>query len=407
MLVFVNANLIDGACAKPRKGERVLIDDSGVIAAIGRDYPIPEGAEVLDLEGRTLMPGLIDAHGHLGDHPLLDGAGLDNAERSHDYRQMRELTLAAGVTAIRSCGDFMYDIVAVRDKVNEGKLVGPRMHVSGKTFLDDHGHPATTVWANDPETMGGCGCYPKTPEEARAGVREMVDANVDFIKIIIADTQIFLWPEGFAQLKPEVIEAIIDEAHKYDKRVACHVDHVDQAMMAVGYGADEIHHLIAPASERHEKTEYAELFTLMNKKSVWLVPTLTVPRAFEPRRIAKDCKLSGINDIFPVFRMAYEFGVHFACGCDSGCPGVPWGKSLHQELADYVYIIGMSPIEAIRSATHYNAKMMRMENVIGQIKVGNVADLLVLKKDPSRDIGNIASTYLVLREGKIVVDNRQ
>ena len=405
MLVFVNANLIDGSGAAPRKAQRVVIDE-GRVADIGRDCPVPSDAEIIDLEGKTLMPGLIDAHGHLGDHPLLDGAGLDNAERSNDYAQMRGLTLEAGITAIRSCGDFMPDIAVVRDKVNEGKLTGPRMYVSGKTFVARGGHPVTTVWANDPETVNSCGCYPTTPEEARAGVREMVLAGVDFIKIIIGDTQIFLWPEGFEPLKPEVVEAIIDEAHKCGKRVACHVDHVDQGMMAVGFGADEIHHLIATASERYERSEYARLFRYMNSSGTWLIPTITVPWAFEQRRIEKGCRLSGIGDILPVFRMAYEFGVQFGCGCDSGCPGVPWGKSLHQELSDYVYHVGMTPLEAIRCATWNNARMMRADDDIGLVKAGHAADLIVLERDPSADIGNIAGIFMVLREGRIVVDHR-
>jgi len=405
MLALINATLIDGTGSVPRKGEKVLIDGKK-IAAIGRYVVIPEEAQIIDLKGKVLMPGLIDAHSHIGDHPFFDGAGLDSAERSGNYARMRELALAAGITTIRSCGDYMYDTAAVRDKINAGELTGPRLICSGKSFMSDNSHPATTVWAADQATIDNCGAYPATPEEGRAMVREAVDAGMDFIKIIIGDTHIILWPEKFKQLEPEIIKAIIEEAHKYNKPVACHVDHLEQANLALDYGADEIHHLIAAGTPRRELPEYAKFFTKMCERNVWLVLTIVVPRVFEPKRLAKNCPDVGIDHCINVFRTAYEYNVPIGLGCDSGCPGVPWGKSIWGEMAEYVYGIGMTPLEAIRSATSYNARMLGMETQIGSVRAGAFADLLVVEKNPAEDIGNIDSVYLVLRDGSIVADNR-
>lgn len=406
MLAFVNATLIDGTGASLRYGENVLLDGDK-IAAVGKNILIPETAPKIDLEGKILMPGLIDSHVHVGDHPFKDGAGLDSAERSDNYAQMRKLALEAGVTTVRSCGDHMYDTATVRDMINAGQLTGPRLVCSGKSFVRSDSHPVTTVWAGDPETVDNCGAYPSTPEEGRAMVRQAVDAGMDFIKIIIGDTHIMLWPETFQQLEPEIIRAIIDEAHKCNLPVACHVDHLPQAKLAVNYGADEIHHLIAIGTPEYDLHDYDPLFRTMCERNIWLVPTLIVPRVFEPSRLAKNCPTGGIDYSLGVFRMAYEYGVPFGLGCDAGCPGVPWGTAVWDELSEYVHGVGMSSLEAIRCATAYNARMMGMETQVGTVRAGAYADLLVLEKNPAEDIRNIDSVYLVLRNGSIVVDNRE
>jgi imidazolonepropionase-like amidohydrolase len=352
------------------------------------------------------MPGLIDAHSHLGDHPHKDRPGIDSAEQSDFYANMRRITLEAGVTAIRSCGDYMLDTALARDKINSGELRGPRLICSGKTFMRKDSHPAVTVWASDQETVDNCGAYPDSPDEARSMVREAVQAGMDFIKIIISDVHISFWPEKSKQLDSKIIEAVIDEAHKHGKTAACHVDNLDQANLAVDFGADEIHHLHNMGSPRSELSEYEKLFVKMCQNNVWLVPTLTAPRAFEPARAARGCFDGAIGYILNVLRRAYESGVQFGLGCDSGCPGVPWGRCVWEEMAEYVYNIGMTPLEAIRCATSVNARIIGMETQLGAVRAGAHADLLILDKNPVEDIGNLNSVSIVIREGAIVVDNR-
>ncbi|MCD8100423.1 MAG: amidohydrolase family protein [Oscillospiraceae bacterium] len=405
MLAFVNARLIDGTGAAARDGYSVLTDGK-TISAVGRNIRIPKNAEIINLRGKILMPGLIEAHAHIGEHPLYDGAGLDSAEQSHEYEKMRKYALEAGITTIRSCGDYMYDSAEVSRRINNGIIQGPRIICSGKSFMRNDAHPATTVWAANPATVANCGAYPKTCSEARSMVKEAVDAGMDFIKIIIGDTHIILWPKKFNQLENDIIKTIIEEAHRYGRPVACHVDHLEQAEFAVEYGADEIHHLIAIGTPDHELGEYVPLFEAMCRKNVWLVPTIAVPRLFESRRLEKRCPSGGIDECIKVFKMAYEFGVPLGLGCDAGCPGIVWGKSLWNEMREYVYNVGMTPLEAIRCATSQNARMMRMETQIGSIRVGACADLLVLDKDPSMCIDNIDSILLVIRDGTITVDNR-
>lgn len=405
MLAFINATLIDGTGAAPRKGMKVLLDGNK-IAAVGRYITLPENVPTINLKGRVLMPGLIDAHSHLGDHPYKDRPGIDSAERSGFYEQMRRLTLEAGVTTIRSCGDYMHDTALLRDKTAAGELKGPRVVCSGKSFMRRDSHPATTVWAGDPPTVENCGAYPTTPEEARAMVREAVDTRMDFIKMIISNIHISHWPRTVEPLSDEIIAAVIDEAHKHGLKVACHVDNLEQAMLAVRSGSDEIHHLTNMGSRHYELDEYDPLFEQMCANQIWLVPTVTAPRAFEGARIARGCLDSPLDYQLNVLRRAYEYGVPFGAGCDSGCPGVPWGKCVWDELAEYVYNIGMTPLEALRCATSNNARIIGMENRLGVVHAGAFADLLILDRDPTEDIGNLDSVYLVLRDGVIVTDNR-
>ena len=405
MFAFVNATLIDGTGAPPRKGMKVLIDGKK-IAAVGRYICIPEDAQVIDLKCRVLMPGLIDAHAHLGDHPFKDRPGIDSAQRSDFYASMRKLTLEAGVTTIRSCGDYMVDTALARDRINAGALQGPRIICSGKSFMRSDSHPATTVWAGDPATVENCGAYPDSPEKARMMVKEAAEAGMDFIKIIVSDMHISYWPKKAEQLDAKIIEAVIDEAHQQGKPVACHVDNLDQANLVLDYGADEIHHLSNIGSPRYELTEYGKLFIRMCEKNVWLVPTIVAPRAFDAVRREKGCFDGSVDYTNHVLSRAYEYGVQFGLGCDSGCPGVPWGKCVYEEMAEYVYNIGMTPLEAIRCACANNARMMGMETQIGVLHAGAFADLLALDKDPTADIGNLDSVYFVMRDGIIVADNR-
>lgn len=237
-------------------------------------------------------------------------------------------------------------------------------------------------------------------------VREAVNAGMDFIKIIISDTHLMIWPDKSPQLDPKIIRAAIEEAHRQGLRVACHVDHIAQANLALEYGAEEIHHLIAIGTPYCDMPGYAKLFNKMCGKNTWLVPTITVPRLFEASRLAKNCPTGGIDYCTNVFKTAYEYGVPMGMGSDAGCPGVPWGKSMWDELQEYVYSLGMTPLEAIKCATWNNARMMGKETEFGSVRAGACADMVILDKNPAEDIANIRSVCLVIRDGAVAVDNR-
>ncbi len=399
MIAFVNANLIDGTGALPRKNQRVLIEGDKIIS-IGRYIPIPEDAQVIDLKGKTLMPGLIDSHIHMGNGYR---KGIASGEETNEYLDMRNVCLASGVTSIRSGGDYMLDSIAVRDKVNSGELRGPRMFVCGKHFMNRNSHPAATVWGN-PSTIENCGAYPETPEEGREMVRQFVDMGMDYIKLLISVSHHSVWPNQLPCIDDNIVEAVIDEAHKLGKKAACHVETLEKALMATQYGADEIHHLITATSKKSELDEYNILFRRMCENDISLVPTMVIPRVQEAKRLAKHADGSNIDHLILLVKRAYEYGVLIGCGTDTGAPNLPWGPTLHSEMDEYVENVGMTPLDAIKCATYNNGRILGLEGKLGVVRVGAFADLIVLEKDPTEDIRNTSSVCLTVREGNVVWD---
>jgi imidazolonepropionase-like amidohydrolase len=402
MLAFTNAHLIDGTGSAPVTGATVLVDGKK-IAAAGRNVPVPDGATVIDLKGKTLLPGLMDNHAHFGDRE--DRPGLNNAEESFNYAPVRDATLASGITTIRSCGDWLKDALETRDMIEQGLLRGPRMICCGKQFGKRDGHPTRTVWRNDPDTVENAGCYPETPEEARQCVRELAAARVDYLKVTVAMSTLSVYPGTLEPLADHVMEAIVDEGHKHGLWVMCHIDNASDAIKLVKYGADEIDHLIAVGlSKLPDEATYDRLFQLMAAKGTWLTPTIILARTRDDLMAEKGVPTPVDGYFIPHYKKAYEAGVRIGCGCDSGAPFVPWGPSLHWELREYVYGLGMPPLEAIRCATQNNATIFGIDHRVGTIKEGLLADILIVDGDPAEKIDDTQNICMVLREGSIVVD---
>jgi len=254
--------------------------------------------------------------------------------------------------------------------------------------------------------LANAGVFPDTPEEARALVRELVAAGVDYIKIIVAHSFIFTYPEKFEPLADDVLEAIVDEAHKHGTWVMAHIDSAPDAIKMVGYGADEINHLIAMGLvEIPDESAYDELFQLMVDKGTWFVPTITIVRMYNHLIVERNAPATIDEYFIPHYKKAYEAGVRMGCGCDSGAPAVFWGPSLHAELKEYVCSLGMPPLEAIKCAIMNNAIILGIDDKVGTIKEGMLADILIVDGDPSAKIDDIDAVSMVLREGSIVVDN--
>jgi imidazolonepropionase-like amidohydrolase len=376
----------------------VLVEGKRILAVGGR-ASIPKDASIIDIAGKTLMPGLWEGHAHFGGQPV---GGLKSRGQTGDFKDMRNLSLQYGVTSTRSFGDYQADTLQVRDMINCGELRGPRLFCSGKTFCRADSHPACTGWAGKEEIKKNCGYIPGSPEEARAMVRDGAAAGLDFFKIIISSGHLSVYPAALPVIEPEIVEAIVDEAHKHGKPVACHVDTLEQAQLAVDRDADEIHHLIAEGSRNSELPEYEPLFRDMCRKNTWLVPTVAIGYKNEPHRIAKGASGGSADHKAPIFRLAYEYGVRFAEGSDAGIAVMNLGVSTHDEIIHMVETVGMAPLEAIRCATSSCAETMGMQNESGIIKSGAYADILILDKDPSADIRNISSVNSVLREGIVV-----
>ena len=399
MLVFLNAFLIDGAGGAPVPGTTVIVDGS-IIKRVGQGLAVPEGAQIIDLKGKTLLPGFSDAHTHLGGSISLDRPGAVSRFASYDYAQHREAALRWGVTTLRSAGDFTPDVLEFRDDVNAGLFNSPRILACGRFFQAIGGHPLSTVYSDDLGIEENACVLVDESTDIDTEVGKLHELGVDWIKVIISDDNKFKYPDTKAPcLSDEQLRRISDAAHRRSLPVMAHVDDIGDLVRAVNTGADTIEHTINVATSDHEMTD--DVLRLLTDKNVWVVPTLVATKIH-------DGSVPGASLAWPALLTAaarmIEAGVNIGVGCDSGIPFVPFGECVHTEM-ELLTQAGYSPLQAITAATGNNAKMLRMSHIFGTIAPDQAADLVILGSNPSEDIRNTKDIRMVLRNGAVVFDN--
>lgn len=382
-----------------RSGRAVLVE-AGRIADCGpREKFVGQQIERIDLPDATLLPGLIDAHSHLFLRPYdeisWDEQVLKEAEAYRTLRAARhaQTTLESGFTALRDLGTegAGFADVALRRAIDEGLIAGPRLFVATRAIVAAHSYaPALRHYRPD------C-CLPQGAEEAN-GVDEIVRAvraqaarGADWIKLY-GDYR--TGPHG--EVRPTFLEgelrAAVAAAHDSGRPVAVHAM-VDEAIRrAVEAGVDTIEHGYGGSRET---------FAQMAKKGIAFLPTLTAPEAIaEYARSGDedDTRDERIALAEHGFRNARAEGVMIGCGSDVGV--FAHGTS-HRELA-WMVRHGMSPVEALNAATAVNARILRQENELGQIRPGFHADLVAARGDPTRDIAALQSVCFVMKSGRIV-----
>lgn len=397
VLALTGGRVLSGTGLEPLDRATVVIRD-GTIVAVGADaeVQVPVGARTVDLAGRTLLPGLIDLHVHLGFPDLergedlglrqMPGYVLDLARHVPGVR--RDL-LEHGVTAVRSLGDEFAWVTELRRFIDEGELEGPRLFAAGPVLTTPGGHPVVTFGV-DPDSDGVR--VPRTPDEARRRVAELTDGRdaVDLIKVVQERGDERRRMEPFA---PEVLAAIVDAAHDAGRRVTAHWGTLEDLTDVVAAGVDGLEHVEARgALDGWPDGVVADLVA----RDVTLTPTLAVTEV----AISAD-------DHRQLRRRVGEFhaaGGRVVAGSDAGIPGVPFGAGLHREL-ELLVDAGLAPVEALRAATSTAAAVLGSDD-IGAVEPGRAADLVVLEGDPLGDIGAIRDVALVLRDGRLVVDHR-
>jgi len=388
-LVLSGARIIDGTGAEPVRGRSVVVE-GGVIAAVVDDARAPRG-NGLDLAGYTLLPGLINCHVH-----LCVGAEAD------PVRPLREEPLAltaikallraretarAGVTTVRDLGGREYAEIAARRAIQEGLSEGPRIVAAGRPvcMTGGHGH-----WLGR-EADG--------PDDARKAVREQLKAGADVIKIIATGGVLTPGVEpGSPQMTIDEMRAAIEEARKAGRRTAAH------AMAATGIG-DAIAAGITSIEHGIYLTE--EIVAHMRRDGTFLVPTLNAPAAIAAGGLAAGIPEYIVRKTEQVvaahvasFQLAHRAGVRIAAGADSGTP-LNFHGSLLPELALMVKY-GMTPLEAIRSATVTAADCLGLGEVTGRVAPGYAADLIAVAGDPAERIDALVDLKLVLVNGRAI-----
>jgi imidazolonepropionase-like amidohydrolase len=416
-IVFKGAQLIDGTGA-PAIKKSVLVIEGDRITAVGKEGKVhyPKNARVIEVEGRTIMPGIINGHGHLGlvvgTQNRADGYTRENVESALvQYEQY-------GVTSMMSLGlnrDLVYEL---RDEQRQGTFPGATIFTAGRGFGVESGAPPIPV---EPDQI----YRPQTPDEARAEVRETAAHHPDIVKLWLDDMY-----GKYPKMDPAIYKAVIEESHKQGLRVAAHVFYLADAKTLIADGVDVLAHSIRdlPVDD--------ELIGMMKSHSVLYIPTLMVDEStfvfaenpevmqdqffklavspellqqFESaayrEKVEKDANLPKVKAAFAMgeknLKTLEGAGVRIAFGTDSGAnpPRIP-GWAEHHEL-ELMVRSGLTPMQAIVAATKGSAAVVGSTD-IGTLEVGKRADLLLLAGSPLDRIINTRHVLTIWHGGKEV-----
>jgi imidazolonepropionase-like amidohydrolase len=393
-ILFLNGTVIDGNGGHAERG--ALLVKNGAIEAVGSTVNLeghrndPEVATV-DLAGRTLMPGLIDTHVHLagGDfEPNRESDPIGLAAFRTVAAATR--TLQAGFTTIRVAGSRDFLDVDLRDAINEGVVVGPRVLASGRGLTTTGGHYHN--W---------CAVEVDGVDAVRREVRNHVKRGVDSIKLMLSPG---IATEGAdvstEQFSLDEVQAAVYEAHKVGRSVLSHAIGIGGIRNGVEAGVDSIDHGHYLDEEQAHR---------MKAKGIYLVPTFGPTYYYVHKREAEPWRIARAEQVEPIhaaaFKLALDIGVPIALGCDCGAQSrMPNGENaLEIEL---MVQNGMTPMAAIVAATREAARLTRIVDRVGTLEPGKAADLIVVDGNPLDDISRLRHCVrLVMQAGQVRRDD--
>ena len=403
------ARLFDGKSKSLIPNGVVIVQDDKIVD-VGSNLAIRNGAQVIDLGDATLAPGFMDAHTHLtldysGDYNVrrLKELDLNVSEQAIIATAHARATVEAGFTTVRDLGSRFvgsreFVDVALRNSINQGVVVGPRMLVATKGIGATGGHFDPTsgfrdfLFGREPDYTDG---IIDSPDDARKAVRFEVKNGADVIKAAVSGGVLSLTDEvDTPQLTPAEMAAVVDESHRLRKKVAVHC-HGDQAAReAIEAGVDSIEHgsFVKP-----------ETLTRMKNKGVFLTPTLMAtewimsklenyPAALQAKAKAAAASRSDM------FRNAVKLGVRISFGTDAAV--FPHG----QDAKEFKLMVdlGMTPTDALKSGTASDAELFGIAQKTGTLEKGKLADIIAMPGDPLSDITATERVFFVMKEGKII-----
>jgi imidazolonepropionase-like amidohydrolase len=402
-VVFIKAGrLFDMRAGKVLESQGILIEgerikEVGSLAILSAR--IPKDATIIDLGSAAVLPGLIDCHTHITSQienyldDIFRKSPIDYAVIAHIYARK---TLEAGFTTVRDLGSGEFIDVSLKNAINEGKIPGPRLLVAGYALSATGGHGDLSGFSPYLSFNNFSGVVDGV-DEIRKKIRWNIKYGADLIKFL-ATAGVLSEEEsvGAPQFSMEEMKAIVEEAAMWGKKVAAHAYGADGIKMAIRAGVTSIEH----GSLLDEET-----IVLMKQHGTYLVPTIYVGESVVkfgkqwnlPDRLIEKARSMNAKK-YEVFRKAIKAGVRIAYGTDAGV--FPHGMN----AADFPLLVelGMTPMQAIQSATIYAADLLGWSDRIGSIEPGRLADIIAVKGDPLKDVKLLEDVAFVMKGGQVV-----
>jgi imidazolonepropionase-like amidohydrolase len=402
LTVIRAGSLIDGTSEASRKNQLIFVRGSKIERVTDGSAPIPAGASVIDLSSATVLPGLIDSHTHIflwGEDPAKGGYDANILKAGIALRAARATfavrrALEQGFTTLRDVETegAGYGDVEIKEAIAEGTIPGPRLFVVTRAISSTggynlEGYAPELVMPKGAQIIDG-------PVEARKAAREQLEHGADWLKVYMTHRS---WVDKNGNLvsQPtltvEELKTIVDEAHGWGKKVACHAYNGIGMQRALDGGCDSIEHGLEITDAQMAQ---------MTRQGTWYCPTLSPyyedwAPADTPEG-KRDRARAAVHEV--TFRKALQAHLKIVYGTDTG--GMPWTEPLAQEFRRLVGL-GMSPMDAIQSATSRAADMLDMKGEIGVIAPGAFADIVAVKGDPLKDMTELEHVHFVMHDGSI------
>jgi imidazolonepropionase-like amidohydrolase len=430
-LAITNATLIDGTGAAARTGVTILVRNGLIAGVMDADRAaIPDGTPRLDASGKFVIPGLADMHVHFGTGGRLpfDSLTVDRVLRQFLYY---------GVTTVfnvGATGGSLDDVLALRRRQDQGRLMGPHVYATGGLITVPGSHPVATIMHQpngvDPDMYDWSkrGVWVvRTPDEMRRTVARLGAAGMDGVKIVVESG-----PKAFGdnhpQMSPALVAAAVEEADRRGLEVFVHATSLDELEVALAHHVHAIMHLVAdPAPPRRalldamaeRRTYYVPTLSLFIWTGTWGDPAQTLTDPFltsgiearvikslvesplAPKSPPSSADWAWRRGLLGALKAASDAGVPIVAGTDTGNPFVFPGYSMHEEL-ELMVEAGLTPMEALVAATRRAAEMLGAEDTFGTVTAGKRADLLILGKNPLEDIRNTRTLEVVIRGGNLI-----
>lgn len=405
-IAYTNGIILDGTERMTPQSGKAILTEGGVITDIVPDTAIPSGYEKIDLGGKYILPGLINLHVHLA------GSGKPKKKQSDPVKLVRLITsnalmrhigkkmvagyaktqLLSGVTTIRTVGGIADFDTFVRDRIHDGKLLGPRILASNMAVSVHGGHMA-----------GSLAYEAATPEEAAAYVDKIAGDKPDIIKLMITggvlDAEKVGEP-GVLRMAPELVKAACDRAHTLGFKVAAHVESPEGVQVALENGVDSIEHGAKPTDE---------IINLFKEHNAFQVSTLSpaLPFALFDRGISHatyEQQENGkivFDGIISLAKACLANGISVGLGTDTACPYVTQ-YDMWRELCYYVKYCGVSETFALYSATLLNATLAGIGDETGSIEKGKKTEMIVTKENPLQNLQTLRDPTMVIMRENII-----